>query len=77
MFKAEPAAAPPAPPCAICGDRSEAQAWGNLLCIACFSAWHRDPGVKAASALHYTADTATAYRKATAAFIARSKRVAA
>ena len=49
------------------------------LCASCFGAWHAYPAVKAISARwrEFELDTATLYRRATAAFIAARQRVAA
>ncbi len=67
--------------CVVCRGASGRAYWGAVwehpMCCGCVGEWHQDAGVKAASALHYTADTAGAYRKATAAFVAARRRMAA
>lgn len=69
---------PSGPPCSVCADvGAEYMAWGSRLCVPCFRAWNADPGVRKVSAMTHHEDTAAAYRKATADFLAARKRVAA
>jgi hypothetical protein len=75
----DPAPDRPSRPCSVCDTTTggdEYMAWGSAMCPACFRAWSADKGVRDASALNFMADTAAAYRAATAAFIAARRKAA-